>query len=388
MKKDLLKSVDLLLPELNSISDFIFDNPEIGLQEYKASKVLTDYLEKNGFSIEMGVGGLETAFRATYQNGIDGPAIGILVEYDALENIGHACSHHMQGPIGIGTAVAIKNVLKDKNYKLVIYGTPAEETIGGKLTMVKNACFQDIDVALMVHGDGRTTTDIKSLALCKLKLTFKGIKSHAALKPEEGRSAFDALLLTFNAVEFMREHVPDDVRMHYTVVDAGGQANTVPAEASGIFYLRSYNNNTLQDCKRRFFKITEGAGLMTETTPEIEIQKEMGGKIPVISLNDLVMKNAIEVNAPAVSPPREKTGSTDFGSVMAMVPGTCLRVAFVPAGTPSHSDEFLKAGKSLEAYRAIEIATKALSGTVFDLISTPKLLEEIKTEFSNNKNIK
>ncbi len=381
MKNILFKKLEELQPQLEEMANFIFDNPEIGLKEYKASETLTDFLEKYGFQVEKGVGGLETSFRAVYENGENGPSIGILVEYDAIEGMGHACGHHLQGPLGIGVAVALKECLKDKNYKLVVYGTPAEETMGGKLTMIKNGCFKDIDVALMTHGGPNTTTDVKSLAMCKVTVTFKGKKAHAALKPEAGRSAFDALLLTFNAIEFMREHVPDDVRMHYTVINAGGPANVVPGEAVGNFYLRSYDNATLADCKERFFKILQGASLMTETTHEIHIDKEMGGKIPILTLNDLVMKNAIELNAPAVSPPREKTGSTDFGSVMATVPGTCLRIAFVPEGTSSHSDEYLKAGKSKEACEALNIGGKILLSTIYEIIEKPEVFNAIKEEF-------
>lgn len=381
MKNKLFEKIEELQPELEKMSNFIFDNPEVGLKEYKALNILTDFLKEYNFKIEKGIGGLETSFRAVYENGTGGPSIGILVEYDAIEGLGHACGHHLQGPLGVGVAVALKECLKDQNYKLVVYGTPAEETIGGKLIMIKNGCFKDIDVALMTHGGPNTTTDIKSLAMCKLTVTFKGTRAHAALKPEAGRSAFDALLLTFNAIEFMREHVPDDVRMHYTVINAGGPANVVPGEAVGNFYLRSYDNATLVNCKERFFKIIEGASLMTETSYDIHIDKEMGGKIPVISLNDLVMEGARELKAPAISAPREKTGSTDFGSVMAVVPGTCLRIAFVPEGSSSHSDEYLKAGKTKEAYEALRIGGKILLSTIFEIIDKPEVFNKIKEEF-------
>lgn len=383
MKRKLFEKIEELQPRLQEMSNFLFDNPEIGLKEYKALDILTEFLKEYDFKIEKGIGGLETSFRAVYENGVGGPSIGILVEYDAIEGLGHACGHHLQGPLGIGVAVALKECLKDKNYKLVVYGTPAEETIGGKLVMIKNGCFQDIDVALMTHGGPNTTTDIKSLAMCKLTVTFKGKRAHAALKPEAGRSAFDALLLTFNAIEFMREHVPDDVRMHYTVINAGGSANVVPGEAVGNFYLRSYDNATLADCKERFFKIIQGAGLMTETTYDIHIDKEMGGKIPVLTLNDLVMESARELKAPAISAPREKTGSTDFGSVMAVVPGTCLRIAFVPEGSSSHSDEYLKAGKSEEAYEALRVGGKILLSTIFEIIDKPEVFNKIREEFES-----
>lgn len=383
MKNNISNYIEGILSDLTSISDEIFDNPEVGLEEIKASNLLCDFLEKENFKIERGIANIKTAFRATYENGNGGPTIGLLCEYDALPKLGHACGHHMQGPSIIGAAMAIKNIIKEKPYRLVIYGTPAEESYGGKIMMIKNGCdFKELDVALMMHGSDQTQTDIKSLALNKLKVTFYGKNSHAAIKPELGRSSLDAAILSFQGVEFLREHVREEVRIHYNIADNGGTpANIVPAKTSSIFYLRSYNRNYLNSVVERFNKVMQGAALMTETTVEILTEKEGDNKIPVIRLNDLIMKNAKQVNAPRISPSREKTGSTDFGNVLHRVPGTCLRIAFVPEGTPSHSEEFLKYGKSEEAYNAIKMASEILAYTVFDLISDENLLKEIKEEF-------
>lgn len=367
------------------MADYIFDNPEIGLQEYKSSELLVTELEKNGFKVERNIAKFQTAFKAVYEIGEKGPSIGLLCEYDALENLGHACGHHMQGPSIIGTALALKENLKDKNFKIVIYGTPAEETIGGKLQMLKEGCFQDIDVALMMHGSTTTTTDIKSLALSNFTIKFYGTSTHAALTPEKGRSALDGLLLLFQGIEFMREHVKEDTRMHYTITNAGGPANVVPKYAEAKFSLRSYNRIYLDSVIERFKKIVQGASLMTETTYEIIETKSLNNKIPILKLNSLLMENAKLVGAPNISEPREKTGSTDFGNLMYTIPGSCIRVAFVPLGTSSHSDEFLTAGKTKKAHEAIIFASKILAGTAIDLIENPKNLKEIKEEFIKNK---
>ena len=197
MKQEILENIDELKSDLIGLGDFIFDNPELGLEEYRSSKEITDFLKKNGFKVEMGIGGFETAFRAVYEVGKSGPSIGLLCEYDALEGMGHACAHHMQGPSIVGAALSIKNKLKSKEYKIVVYGTPAEETIGAKVKMLENGCFNDIDVALMMHGAPDTTTDIKSLALSNFTVKFHGIRAHAALAPEKGRSALDGIILLF-----------------------------------------------------------------------------------------------------------------------------------------------------------------------------------------------
>ncbi|MBC2850470.1 M20 family metallopeptidase [Cetobacterium sp. 8H] len=386
MKQKILESIDKEKEMLVSLGDFIFDNPELGLEEFKSSKKLIDILRNNGFKVEVGVGGFETAFKAIYENGVGGPSIGLLCEYDALEGMGHACAHHLQGPSILGAALSLKNNLKDENYKIVVYGTPAEETIGGKVQMLEKGCFNDIDVALMMHGAPDTTTDVKSLALSNFTVKFHGVRSHAALAPEKGRSALDGLLILFQGIEFLREHVREEVRMHYTITNAGGPANVVPKYAEAKFSLRSYDRAYLNHVIERFKKVVQGASLMTETDYEIIETKSLNNKIPVLKLNEILMNNAKLINAPRISPPREKTGSTDFGNVMYHVPGSCIRVAFVPEGTSSHSDEFLAAGKTEKAHEAILLGAKILAGSAYDIISNKECFDEIKREFNENKN--
>lgn len=385
MKEKISSYIDSVAEHLVSMSEYIFDNPEIGNKEFKACELLCKAFEAEGFQVEKGIGGLETAFRAIYEHGTGGPSIGILVEYDALEKQGHACGHHMQGPTGLGAALAVRESVQDKPYKLVIYGTPAEETTSGKLTMIKNGCFKDIDVAIMTHANPGTGIDVKSMAAIKYTVTFHGVAAHAALRPEAGRSAFDALLLSFQGVEFLREHVQDDTRIHYTVLDAGGPANSIPAKAVGSFYVRSYNPIKLYDIAKRFEKVLQGAAMMTETTVDIHIDKELKGKIPCYVLNDLAMKNATEFGMSNLQPPREKTGSTDFGAVMFDTPGTCLRVDFVPAGTASHSQAYLDAGKGVAAARAISDGAKTVAGICYDIITQDGLLASIQKDFEDNK---
>ena len=388
MKNLLNNYIDSISDEILSMADSIFDDPELGLNEFRAMKKITDFLRKNGFNVEENIYGFETAFRATYKSGKGGVNIGLLCEYDALEGLGHACAHHMQGPSIIAAAVALKNILKDYDFNIVVYGTPAEETLGAKVPMEKNGAFKDIDVALMMHGSPMTTTDVKSLALSNFDIIFNGISAHAALAPEKGRSALDGLLLLFQGIEFFREHVKEDTRMHYTIVDAGGPANVVPKYAKAKISLRSYDRNYLNDVIRRFKKIVEGAAMMTETTYEIIETKSLDSKIPVLSLNKILMDNAAEVNAPRIEPPREKTGSTDFGNVMFKVPGSCIRIAFVPPGTSSHSEKFIECGKNQDAHNAILLAAKILANSSFDLISKPELYNQVREEFKKNKEVK
>lgn len=385
--QNLCQSIDSMAPELLTMSDHIFDHPEEGLKEYDAVEQLTVWLEREGFSVEHGVAGVETAFRAVHHNGEGGPNIGLLCEYDALPGLGHACGHHMQGPCILAAAAAIKNNAEDSPFTLTVYGTPAEESVSGKIMMIQNGCtFEELDVALMMHAANATQVDVKSMANTKFTVTFHGVSSHAAIRPEKGRSALDALLLAFQGVEFLREHVLEDTRIHYTVTDCGGTpANVVPSRATGSFYVRSYNRTYLDTVIERFKKVMAGAAMMTETEVEIIEVKSVDNKIPVLTLNKLVIDNARKAGAPKIGPSREKTGSTDFGNVMHRIPGTCIRVAFVDDGAAAHSNEYLMAGKTKEAHEAIIYGARTLAMTAADLIENPELLSEIKEEFEVNR---
>lgn len=389
LKKLLGEVIEMHRAELCKMADLIYDFAEKSAEEYKSMELLTDYLQNEGFTVERGIA-LDTAFRATWDNcraSVDdegentAPVLGILVEYDALEDIGHACGHHMQGPAGIGAAIAIKDVMKDYPFKLVIYGTPAEETLGGKIIMLDAGYMKELDLALMSHGSPNTSVDEKCMALENFVVTFHGVKSHAAISPDEGRSALDAALLSFHAIEMLREHVKDDTRMHYTIRNAGGPPNVVPDLTVAEYTLRSYSTSYLNTVVERFYNILKGAALMTDTTYDIQRDLPFKSKIVCYSVNDLLMKNAAYEKAPSIAAPRKKTGSTDFGNVLYEIPGSCIRIAFTKTDAQPHSQEYLEAGKTDKAHDAICYAAKIMADTFCDVITTPGLLTQIKEEF-------
>lgn len=389
LKKLLGEVIEMHRAELCKMADLIYDFAEKSAEEYKSMELLTDYLQNEGFTVERGIA-LDTAFRATWDNcraAVDdeekntAPVLGIPVEYDALEDIGHACGHHMQGPAGIGAAIAIKEVMKDYPFKLVIYGTPAEETLGGKIVMLDAGYMKELDLALMSHGSPNTSVDEKCMALENFVVTFHGVKSHAAISPDEGRSALDAALLSFHAIEMLREHVKDDTRMHYTIRNAGGPPNVVPDLTVAEYTLRSYSTSYLNTVVERFYNILKGAALMTDTTYDIQRDLPFKSKIVCHSVNDLLMKNAAYEKAPSIAAPRKKTGSTDFGNVLYEIPGSCIRIAFTKPDAQPHSQEYLEAGKTDKAHDAICYAAKIMADTFCDVITTPGLLTQIKEEF-------
>ncbi|MCO0600498.1 amidohydrolase [Peribacillus butanolivorans] len=380
-KLKIFSTIEDLREELISINNFIHDNPELGNKEFKAVELITETLSKHEFEIEKGVVGLPTAFVATYKNRIGGPVIGLLCEYDALEKLGHACGHNLQAPSVLGAAIALKKHLGDNPATIKVIGTPAEETTSGKIPMTKAGLFDDLDVALMMHGGDRTTVDGKSLAVNNLEFIFKGKSAHAAVAPEKGISALDGVLMTFNGIEYLREHVRDDVRMHGIISEGGIAPNIVPERAVAKFSIRAADRPYLDEVVERVCNVAKGSALATGTEIIINKGKSLESKLNVQQLNDILLDNANQAGAKQITPPRSKTGSTDFSIVTQRVPGACIRVAFVPLGVSNHTKEWEVAGTSKNGHEAIIEGAKALSGTSYDLIKNPEKLKKVREEF-------
>ncbi|WP_241520267.1 amidohydrolase [Staphylococcus delphini] len=324
-------------------------------------------------------------FIATFDHHMDSLkepyTIGLICEYDALAQLGHGCGHQLQAPSIIGAAIATIKACSDLSFIIKVIGTPAEETTSGKLPMQKAGVFKDLDLALMMHGSDRTTVDTKSLAINKIDFEFTGVPSHAAVSPELGRSALDGVMMLFNGIEYLREHVTSDVRMHGIITNGGQAVNIVPEFASAQFSFRAEKRSNLNQLLKRVKRVAEGAALATETEVRIKTVKQLESKVNVQTLNDVLLKNAELAGAVRISPPREKTGSTDFSLVTHHVPGACLRTAFVPLHTPNHTKAWVEAGKTTEAHDAIQVASKALSYTIADFLTHPTLRHQINSEF-------
>lgn len=380
-KLEIYAVIDELQETLTQMSDFLHENPELGNKEFKAHKLLTETLEYYGFKVEKEILGMPTAFRAIYSTGEGGPNIGLLCEYDALPELGHGCAHNMQGPAIIGAALALIRVLDDRPFTISIYGTPAEETTSGKIPMAKEGIFDSLDVAIMMHGSDTTTVDGKSLAVNLIDFVFEGKAAHAAIAPEKGISALDAVLMTFNGIEYLREHVREDVRIHGIITDGGKAANIVPERAAAQFYIRANDRPYLNTVVERVFNVARGAALATGARLSINEIKAYDNKFNVNSLNELLLANAEIAAARGIAAPREKTGSTDFSCVTYRVPGACLRVQFVPQGTPSHTQEWVAAAKSETGHEALIVAAKVIAAACFELIINSELLKKVKNEF-------
>ena len=386
MKQKIFAEIEKLHPHLNDLAFQIFDHPELSDETVFASNLLKEELEAQGFQVEYGIGGMKTSYRATWSNGEGGPNIGLLGEYDALKNQGHACGHHMQSPAAIGAAVALKNVLKDTDipFTVTVYGTPAEESFGGKIVMAENGCFKELDAALATHAATKGgCVACCGMALWSYRVDFYGIKAHAAGSPHKGRSASDAMLLAFNGVEFMREHVMDGTRMHYAIAENTSPSNVVCDHAVASFTLRYTDDSYLPELDQRFRDIIKGACLMTGTTYEIKQHPAFAAGKENKGLIALVKENMEACGFELFDPfSRRSGGSSDVYNVSTVVPTVNCYVRY-NAGT-SHSQEWVDAGKTQEAENCILNSAKILASTAYDLITQPDRLTAIKNEFEEN----
>ena len=271
-----------------SIADTIWEHPEVALAEYEACKLQSEDLAADGFAITSNVGGLPTAFTASWTQGEGGPIIGFLGEYDALPGLsqnrsddqspivqdgpGHGCGHNLLGTAALAAASVVKAWLEATGTPGTVryYGCPAEETCEGKVYMARDGAFDDLDLAITWHpGSVNSVWAGSSLAVNNIKYRFKGRTAHAAGNPETGRSSLDAVELMNVGVNYLREHMPDAARIHYVITNGGGAPNVVPDDAEVWYFIRSPKRNEVDDLTERVLNIAKGAALMTETTLEV-----------------------------------------------------------------------------------------------------------------------
>ena len=378
-REDILKTIEALNPQLLSVSDYIYENPELGYQEFKAKKTLTGLLQEYGFTVQDGVGKLETAFKAVYPSHGQGPNIAFIAEYDALPDLGHACGHNLISAAAVGAGIALAQNLPFG--KVSVIGTPAEEIPpAAKQKMIDNGVFDDVDIALMMHGADRTTTKTGSLALESIDYKFKGKASHAALYPHLGISALDAAIITMQAIEMLREHVRSDVRMHGIITDGGRAPNIVPERAALSYFARALDNDYLGEVVRRMDDCARAGALATGAHLEIVHKGRVANKVLLDSLNDLLLENAQQAGALQIMAPGTELGSTDFGNITHYIPGASLKVAIMEPGQSLHTIEAYKAAGSEVGHRAIEVAALAMAWTGYDLLIDPQKLETVKNE--------
>lgn len=374
----LLQAVEANADRLFALACEISDHPELGREEVFASGLLTAFLEQEGFAVERGIGGLDTAFRATWEQGTGGPAIGFMMEYDALQGLGHACGHHLQGPATIGAALALKAVVQEP-FKLVLYGTPDEEGMGGKIDMVEQGLFRDVDVMFSHHTGRQTGCSFANKALSPQRVTFHGTAAHASGSPWKGRSAMDAMLLAFHGLEILREHVQDGCRIHYTILQGTGPSNIVHETAKAHITLRADDKVYLEEMRQRMENVLKGACLMTDTTYEVEWRPVYWNYVPNQTLRKRAFEIARKLNAPALDTSDTRgNGSSDIGNVSWVAPSMNLNTYY---DFPGHTPEHAANGKSEMARCAMVEASRIFSLVALDCITDRAYLDAVKTEY-------
>lgn len=382
MKNEIICEIEKIKEVLWDINDYIYNNPELGDKEFKAVEKLTSFLEKHSFNIEIGIANRETSFKAEFDSGIEGPTIAYMCEYDALPEIGHGCGHNMIGTMSAGAGVALSKVIDQVGGKIIVFGTCAEETNGAKVDMAEQGVFDNVDVAMMVHPNNITCESGRSLAMEAIEFDFFGQTSHAAASPEKGINALDAVILTFNGINALRQHVTSDVRIHGIISEGGVAANIVPDKAVAKFYVRAAKKKYLKEVVEKVKNVARGAALMTGTRLEISnYESSFDDMNTNKNLSKAFNKNLEMIGVKDIKRREEIGGSIDMGNVSYVTPAIHPMIGIGNTNLVSHTIEMAEATITNEAHEAILKGAIALACTGYDVISDKNLLAEIKKEF-------
>jgi amidohydrolase len=381
-KDDIRAAVDRLGDDLEQLSRRIHDHPELGYQEVQASAWCAEFLAARGLKVERGVGGVETAFRATLETG-EGPTIAIMCEYDALPAIGHACGHNVIAAAGVGAGAALAAV-RDRlpGGRIHVVGTPAEEGGGGKIKLLRAGVFAGVDAAMMVHGWDRWIAHQDLLGIVRVSFEFTGRAAHASADPWEGINALDAVIQTFNNVSMLRQQVRPEARIHGIVTDGGAAPNIIPEFAAATFYVRAPRLDYMWELQKRVIACAEGAARATGATLKV-VDKD--NAYEPMKRNEALL-GAFRANLGALgvseSPEvRDRLGSSDVGNVSQALPAIQPLVKIAPDGTAVHSRAFEAAAVSPLAREGLLTAAKAMAMTALDLLADPALLARVRDEF-------
>ena len=380
IKTEILKILDGLRDRLFSLSCAFYHNPETGLKEFKTSAACISILGEFGFKVDKGVAGMETAFRASFGSGR--PAISLLVEMDALPEIGHGCGHNISGVASIGAAIAVSKIIPQIGGSVVVLGTPAEEIGVGKIAMIKAGLFHELDVAMMVHPSSKRMVSRVFLGLIRLNLHFKGKPSHASAYPEEGVNALDAVIQTFNSINAMRQQLRNDVRIHGIITDGGVAPNIIPEKASASFYVRAKDLKELYAVKERVLNCAKGAALATGCKLTIEEDADMNAPLKLNkALADIYRRQMEFLGLKEDDFPVDKNaGSSDIGNVSQALP-TIHPHILLKRGINIHTREFADATITDDGKNAIMEGARCLALTAVDLILDKETLEKVKMDF-------
>lgn len=429
-----IKSLDSDADKYADIAHQIWTHAELGYIEHKSTKLLQDLLKEAGFKVEAGVGGIPTAFTASFGSG--SPVIGILAEFDALPgvsqeavpykkvregcNAGHACGHHLFGTASAAAGIGIKEWLarSGKSGTIKVFGTPAEEGGSGKVYMAREGVFDGVDVMLNWHpGDGNRAGASSCLAIKSAKFRFHGAASHAAGAPHRGRSALDGVEAMNDMANMLREHVPQETRIHYVITKGGEAPNVVPAEAEVYYYIRHPHMRNVKAIFNRLVKCAEGAATGTETTMDYEVMGGSYNVLPNAALAEVMYRNLKKVGGVNYTPeetkfaeeiiksypdmkvsPNDAEGigefyvteragpySTDVGDVSWLVPTAGMSAATWVPGTSAHSWQAVAAGGMSIGHKGMMVAAKTMALAGIDIYKAPAVVAKAQKELKERQ---
>ncbi|HEX2118013.1 MAG TPA: M20 family metallopeptidase [Acidimicrobiales bacterium] len=376
VQEEVDRRADLLL----EVSHRIHGHPEVLFEETFAADLLASAL-----GTEAGAYGLDTAFESRYGSG-PGPNVAVICEYDALPGIGHGCGHNIIAAAGLGAALAASSLVDEAGGRLVVLGTPAEEGGGGKVLMGDRGAFEGVDAALMVHPAGADLTEPDVIAIATWRAEYFGRGAHAAAAPHHGRNALDAMVLGYNAVAALRQHIGPSDRLHGVFHKAGEKPNIVPDHTVAEWYVRSATLDTLQPLKDRVRACLEGgaaaAGCRVEITPTCPEYSDLRTNPALV---DMYRANSATLGRRVADPSAANrvVASTDMANVSHLVPSIHPMIAVAPPDVPLHSAEFAEWAGSEAGDHAVLDGAKAMAMTVLDLWLSPAAVEEVRAAFGS-----
>ncbi|MFD4489792.1 M20 family metallopeptidase [Lysinibacillus fusiformis] len=432
--------------KLIEVSNQIWEYAETGFEEFKSAKLLCQTLAEEGFEVEQGVANIETAFIGSFGSGK--PVIAFLGEFDALTGLsqnggiaqpnpqqiggnGHGCGHNLLGTGSLAAAIALRDYMQENNITGTVryYGCPGEEIGGGKTFMAREGIFNDVDIALSWHpGTTNNIMSVATLACYEVYFKFKGKSAHAAASPHLGRSALDAVELMNIGVNYLREHIIPEARVHYAITNTGGfSPNVVQAEAEVLYFVRAPRVSQTDDIYQRICDIARGAALMTGTEVDIDLASALSNVIPNTTLEQVMYDNFVKLGTPSyteaelhfaeairetLSEEEKKmdvqrnqklagkaiadvidpfmsdafmAGSTDVGDVSWIVPTAQCMTACEPLGTPLHTWQIVATGTTSLAHKGMLHAGKILAATALDILQQPELIEQAQAELVDRR---
>lgn len=381
-KRRIALAVEAGRSEILELSHRIHANPEVAFEEHKAAAWCAEILAAHGFEVELPAGRLATAVRAVRRGGRGGsrPRIGILAEYDALPGLGHGCGHNTMAASGVGAAIALAAIADELPGEIVFLGTPAEEHGSGKVPMLEDGLFDDIDAALLYHPCDRNHVDIEPLASVDIDVVFSGLQAHAASAPWDARNALDAMILLFSSVGLWRQQLHPGARVHGIIKEGGTAANIIPNRTAAWFMVRSDDDAEYAAMQTRFRQLCEAAALATETTVEVTFS----GGSRTMKQNDVLARRWV-ANAAAYGIEDQggdaSYGSTDMTNVSWVCPSIHPDLAIAPFPTPGHSIQFRDAAATPMADETTLLAATLVAQTAYDLYMDPGLVEAAWREF-------